>query len=143
MKIIIHNNDSFKMHIKSIDEVIKQLTKDGKTCVLELKEYNDKRTLSSNALYWLWMSQMASYFSKNHTRFTKDNMHDLMRHKFLGYEDKVIGDTHIKGQLVSSSSLTTTKMYFYMSQIDAWAADHGCLLFHPSDGEYMKYKECV
>lgn len=102
------------------------------------------RSLSQNALYWAWMGEMAVSFTKR-TRdgdgWSKDDMHDLMRHKFLGYEDKVIGNTELKPVLKSTSQLDRGEMQHLMEQIDAFAAEHGVLLPHPADSEYMKLME--
>lgn len=105
--------------------------------------WRDRRSVNSNALYWSWLTLLAAHFSRSGTTYSKDDMHDLMRHKFLGYEDRVIGNTEIRQQLASTSKLDTTQMYHYMSQIDAWGADHGCLLPRPEDEQYEKYREAA
>jgi hypothetical protein len=107
------------------------------------EEWKDKRSLNANNLYWQWLTIMAEYFSRGGKKFSKDDMHDLMRHQFLGYEDKVIGSTVIAQQLASTADLDTSQMYHYMSKIDAWSADHGCLLPHPADSEYSTYREAA
>ena len=101
------------------------------------------RTRSQLNLYWQWMSQLATGFSRAGSVYSKDDMHDLMRHKFLGYEEKVIGHTKIKDQLksVADGKIGKARMSEYMHQIDSWAADHGILLPSPELNEYTKYKE--
>lgn len=102
-----------------------------------LQQHQPRRTLPMNALYWEWLTQMAKHFSRNAGPFSKDDMHDLMRHQHLGYaEAKTIGKTEIPRQLRSSADLTKGEMLEYMQRIDAWAADHGCLLVRPEDAEY-------
>jgi len=103
--------------------------------------WRDKRSLNANALYWQWLTVMAEHFSRGGKKFSKEDMHDLMRHQFLGYEDKVIGQTVIGHQLASTAGLDTGQMYHYMKRIDAWAADHGCLLPRPEDCEYERWRK--
>jgi len=103
--------------------------------------WRDRRSLNANALYWQWLTVMAEYFSRKGNKFTKDDMHDLMRHQFLGYEDRAVGSTVISRQLASTSNLDVGQMCHYMTKIDAWAADHRCLLPHPEDSEYSRYRE--
>lgn len=102
-----------------------------------IRRHEAKRTLPMNALWWLWMDQMAKHFSAKAGPFTKDSMHELMKHQFLGYDDAhIIGKTEIPPQLRSTSKLTKGEMLRFMQQVDAWAADHGCLLQRPEDNEY-------
>lgn len=107
------------------------------------EEWRDQRSINANNLYWQWLTLMAKHFSKGDNQFTKEDMHDLMRHRFLGYVDRKIGRTEIKQQLASTASLDTAQMYHYMCKVDAWAADHGILLPRPEDAEYAKYREAA
>lgn len=101
------------------------------------------RSISQNGLYWMWMGQLAESFNARSKdgQWSKDDMHDLMRHKFLGYESKTIGKTELKDILRSTTKLQKGEMHHYMTQIDAWAVDVGVFLTHPEDSEYMKLME--
>ena len=110
---------------------------------IEIKEHKAKRSLSQNALYWVWLDYMAKHFSKKVPSCTDEQMHDLMRHKFLGYEDKTIGRTEIKGQLASTKKLEVAAMSEYMMKIEAWAAEHGCLLPVVACKAYQDYREAA
>lgn len=105
------------------------------------EQYKDPRTRSQNNLYWMWLEEMANYYSTRNQQHTKDDMHDLMRHKFLGYNDKLIGNTWIRGQLVSTTDLKKDGMSEYMHKIEQWNTDNGLLLTIPAENEYMKYRE--
>ena len=106
-----------------------------------VREYKAKRSLPSNNLYWSWLNELAKYFSKKGGAFNKDDMHDLMRHQFLGYEDKKVGSTSIPQQLKTTTGLSVSKMHVYMLQIDLWATEHGCYLPRPEHSDYEKYRE--
>ena len=108
---------------------------------VEIKPYKPKRKLSQNNLYWSWLTTLAKHFSKKAPPYHAEQMHDLMRHKFLGYENQIIGSTEIKGQLISTASLESPAMSEYMTKIEAWAADMGCLLPVLACKEYENYRE--
>ena len=121
-----------------IDAATRMLLKDGPV-VITCDRHREKRSTSANALYWTWLTTLAKHFSRKGNVFTKDDMHDLMRHRFLGYEAKTIGKTEIQPQLKSTAELDTAQMLEFMQKIDSWALDHGCLLPRPEDNEYENY----
>ena len=100
------------------------------------KPYKSKRSLDQNALMWAWLTHMAKHFSSKAGTFTQDDMHDLMRHKFLGYDERKIGNTELPPQLKSTTKQNVGEMHHYLSQIDMWAATCGCLLPRPEDSIY-------
>ena len=109
--------------------------------MISYEPYKDPRTRSQNNLYWLWLEEMAHFYTTPTSHFSKDDMHDLMRHKFLGYEDRKIGLTEITHQLISTTTLKKHDMSEYMHQIEAWNIDNGLRVTIPADNEYMKYRE--
>lgn len=99
------------------------------------------KSVSQNNLFWMWMTEMANYFaSKGVENSTKDQMHDLMCHKFLGNITLTVGKTEIT-RLKSLRDLDKGDMLHFMRQIDEWSADHGLLLTHPEDSEYQRLTE--
>lgn len=119
---------------------VQGLIETGKRYRITIAEF-DKRSTPQNDLYWQWLTQMAKYFSRKGAKYSKEEMHDLMRHLNLGYVEKKIGNTELKPQLRSTTDMTKKEMSEYMLKIEAWAADHGCLLPHPEDNEFTKYRE--
>jgi hypothetical protein len=101
-----------------------------------IKPHKSARSLSQNALMWQWLTHMAHHFSGKAGSFDKEDMHDLMRHKFLGYDERKIGNTELPPQLKSTADLDVAEMHHYLSQIDMWAASCGCLLPRPEDSVY-------
>jgi len=109
---------------------------------IEVKPTNERRSLDQNALFWKWMEELSKYFTNRGHPLTKQDAHDLMCHEFLGYQTKVLGKTKIV-QLVTTTSpkkMEMTDFCHFMDQIDAWAADKGCLLPTPADTAYAEYK---
>ena len=117
------------------------------------KHWNPKRSLNANALYWVWLDQLAQFFTDKERQLARrkseytavvydsDDMHDMMRHQFLGYENRRIRNTEIKEQLRSTTKLNSTEFCDYMTKMDSWAVSHGCFLTRPEDSEYARYLE--
>ena len=101
-----------------------------------IKPHKSSRSLDQNSLMWIWLTHMAKHFSSKSGTFTQDDMHDLMRHKFLGYDERKIGNTELPPQLKSTTKQNVGEMHHYLSQIDMWAATCGCLLPRPEDSIY-------
>lgn len=108
--------------------------------VLKPSKYTNPRSLSQNALLHVWFGTMSEHFSKK-VDTNAEQMKALMKYKFLGTEDVVVGKTVIEGQLRQTSRLTKGEMTQFMDQIHEWAADHGVNLPIPQDSEYMKLRE--
>lgn len=101
------------------------------------------RTIPQNKTYWMWLDEIAQYINdRNKTDFTADDMHDRMRHQFLGYTvEKQVGSVTIPSQLLSTTDLTKGEMFHYMNQIDMYCANSlGLLLTTPGDSMYAKMK---
>lgn len=147
IKVRIGNNSphaEFTKQVWFITEQIRELCKD-KDVMVEISEYAPKRSISANDLYWKWLTDMAYQFSAKYTGliYSKDDMHDLMRHKFLGYlPAKQLGKTVIPQSLKSTRDLSKGEMCHYLNQIDMWAASVGCLLPRPEDSDYEEYLKC-
>lgn len=108
--------------------------------VIKPGKYTNPRSLSQNALVHTWFNTMAKHFSKK-VEVDAEQMKLLMKNKFLGTEDVVVGSTVIEGQLKRTSKLTKGEMTFFMNQVHEWAADHGVNLPIPADSEYMRLME--
>lgn len=108
---------------------------------IRVKIREEGRSIDQNGLYWQWLTILAKYFSKGSAEYSKDDIHDICRHKFLGYEDRKIGNTEIRAQLKSTARLDKGEMHHYLTQVDNWAVEMGCLLPHPEDSQYAQYRE--
>lgn len=132
MQIVISDDEQRR---RAIDAVMRCNL--DRPMMMTLALHEPRRTLSMNALWWMWMQELAVYFSAKAGPFSKDDIHDLMKHQFLGYDEpRTIGKTEIPRQLRSTAKLSKGEMLHLMQQVDAWAADHGCLLARPEDAEY-------
>jgi hypothetical protein len=139
-------SDSIKQTVTS-DQAAQQcyrdmvaMIKDHGYCVVTIKA--GSRSLEQNALYWEWLTVIADAVNhKNGQNFSKDEIHDHMRVKYLGQtEAKSIGSVTVPPQLKSTKKLTKGEMFFYMQQIEEWAIGAGIILPHPDDNEYYRIK---
>lgn len=118
-----------------------QMMQEHGYCTVTIKA--GSRSLSQNDLYWMWLDEMCEHVKeKLGAEYSKEEMHDSMRHAFLGYDEpRTIGKITVKPQLKSTTKLTVGEMYFYMNKIDMYAAQSlGLYLTRPSDCQYEKLK---
>ena len=103
---------------------------------IEIKRGN--RSLSQNALYWMWIKDITKFINDHKgTDFTDDEIHQKMKHDFLGYDQpKTVGSAQIPAQLKSTSKLTKGEMHHFMFQVDQWAASISLYLPRPEDCQY-------
>ena len=104
---------------------------------LQPKKYTNPRSLSQNALLHVWFDTMAQHFSSK-VDTNAEQMKALMKMKFLGTADIIVGNTVIPNQLRSTSKLSKGEMVEFMDQIHEWAVDHGVVLPIPEHSEYAK-----
>jgi hypothetical protein len=144
----VHNTQVFTSKEQLLEEGAKMLKRIGAfwnfdtKLEISYKHFEAKRTRSQLGLYRIWLRHMADYFSIKGAQYTDDDMHDLCRHKFLGYEDKVIGQTEITQQLKSTAEgkIGKAEMSEYMHKIEVWCTELGCYLPYPEDNEYTHYR---
>lgn len=139
---------------KFLDEMLSKIYESCDRAEVSVKPYKPKRSLSANALYWMWIDQMTDKLQSKGMTITvtdektgeeknklieKDDTHDLMREKFLGYEIKVTRRVNIR-TLVSTTSLNKSEFCHYMEQVYHFANEYLSLVLPtPLDSEYQEY----
>ena len=117
---------------------------------LEWKPYKESRSLSQNALMWMWntevVTQLKAKWPRQYEGWTPETIHDLQKHTFLGYEDKVMIDIVTKERttksvLKSTTNLDTGEMTFFMDLVYQYWAEKGIFLSIPESCEYQKLRE--
>lgn len=114
---------------------------------IEWKEWRDIRSLSQNAFQHVIYDEISAYLiSRGRTDCTRKWVKDMLKNKFLGWEEKEFvdiktGERIVKEVLRSTSDLDVGDAVHYTDQIIAWANDIGCRIKIPSNSDYMKYKE--
>jgi len=107
-----------KLKIDFLDEerFVEDLVKlEGKDIIFTLKENKDYRTNAQNKLWWKYMQILSTDLG-----FTKDEMHDLCKIKFLKrerYEDGIKVE-----YLKSTAQLTKKEFKKLVDDVIIWAA---------------------
>ena len=111
-----------------------------RTITYTIKKEGGGRTISQNALFWMWCNDLAKHFFKVEkvTEQQKQDIHDILCHKFLGYETKKINSTEIHSlrTLTWPKKLSIGEQSDMLDKINAWAIEHGCMLPIPDNSEY-------
>ena len=104
--------------------------------VIEIMEDKDSRSTKQNRLYWEWIKVLGA-----ETGYTKDEMHMILRDKFLGYNEVTTKKDVIK-ELRSTTKLNMGEFKDYLEQIDIFSSEYGIVLPRPEDLylESMGYK---
>lgn len=95
----------------------------------------------------MWCGEISEYLKRRGKSFaTPEWVKSAMKHTYLGYEDVervdvVNGERVTVKELRRTSNLDTGAMNYFMSQVESWSANIGCLLTIPGDSEYKRIKE--
>lgn len=131
MDAILVKKDGVVSMNKSFDYLCSTL-KNG-VYTLSIKRKVEPRTLSQNALMWLWFTCM-----EEHTGTPKDDFHCYYKDKFLKR------DIFLNGKMVTVSGdtkvLNTIQMTKFLNQVQAdAAAEFGIILPLPADRFYQEF----
>lgn len=107
------------------------------TYVLTLKRKQQRRSISQNALMWLWFSAIAEAWTEaTDTAFTTQDVHDAY---CLQYLPKNTPKGRVAG---STSSLTTEQMTEFLNRVQADAtAEYGITLPNPEEQYFEAWCE--
>lgn len=102
--------------------------------VLSIEPYRKKRTLSQLALLWVRHAEVSQAVA-DYTGYSAEDIHDIVKRKFLKPRIVEIGDTVV--ERYSTKGLTVTEMADFMTKIEAWASSElGLILATPEDRMY-------
>lgn len=109
-----------------------------------IKKKTKPRSLSQNALYWVWLRSVGNCFAEMTgdefwcTKEGQDNLNNRYAQKFLSYPREVNG--RMEYVTKSTTSLTTAEMSAYMEKIKAdVATEFGMVLPLPQDRYYSAF----
>ncbi|CDM88201.1 YbcN family protein [Xenorhabdus bovienii] len=110
-----------------------------------IKPWKNTRSLSQNATAHMWFGEISRFLKSNGAKFSPDEVKEMMKHTFLGYEvvERVDARTQEPERvrtLRQTSKLDTGEMFRFMEQVEQWAAGMGYFVTIPDDSEYMKLK---
>lgn len=102
----------------------------------EIKLQREKRSISQNSLYWLWLACL-----QDETGSYKDDLHECFKIKFLPYKTKEVLGEEVR-VVQSTTSLDTKEMASYLEHIKIFAqAELGCMLPRPEDLGWEQFYE--
>lgn len=122
-----------ELQARNVGAMVSRLSPAAGPWEVTVRKWSKKRTNPQNALYWQWLTIICA-----DTGYTKDDLHDALREKFLPWEDVLVaGITRRKLTSTASADFKTTDMAVYMTSIDQWAqSELGIILPHPEDAHY-------
>jgi len=136
---LIKNPLEIKDRVKAFERYLQDEWNWDKPVAWKLEEYKPKRSLSQNDLFHVWVRDMHNHFKKNGGfTGTEEDLKLMIKYKFLGTEDVIVGKTTVPNQVRATSSLDRGEMLYFMEQVEAWCIDLGVKLTKPQHSEYYK-----
>jgi len=91
---------------------------------LEIKPYKRKRTVSQNSRYWAILTEIAQQLKPNDQEYSPETWHEYFKAKMIG-KDTILIDGEAEVIAKSSANLEVQEFTDYMTQVEAWAIEHG------------------
>lgn len=117
--------------------------------VVEFKDF-DKRSLSQNALFHMWVTEIVYFFIKHGkpefnsgAKMNLNNMKDNLKETFLGYQEKETinlstGEVKVSSQLRHTSELDKGEFTHFLRLVEEWAVNTHISLTLPVESEYYE-----
>ena len=155
MKDVIKRLVSSEQTIEMCYQDMKRMLNEHGFIQFEIKRGH--RSLSQNALYWIWMPYITKYL--NDTKpplvdedtgeefypedYTEYEAHVIVKKLFLGVEPAIMkGDeVFVSDQVRSTKKLTKGEMHDFMQKIHHWMVSRDVYLPLPEDSQYMQLRE--
>uniref|UniRef100_A0A3B0M322 NinB protein n=1 Tax=Arsenophonus endosymbiont of Trialeurodes vaporariorum TaxID=235567 RepID=A0A3B0M322_9GAMM len=80
-KLLFHESTK-----QSVWQTLKAVLATNQPHQLIIKPYRKTRSLSHNPLFHLWTSEISKYLCANNANFTAEQVKEMLKHTFLGYE---------------------------------------------------------
>ena len=107
-KIVFNNKAKFLNRVAKFDE--------GTIIIISINEAKDVRTNQQNKLWWTWMQIIGESIG-----YSKNEIHDIMKYKFLLREEVIDGETH---QYIKSTTTLSKEDFSKITQdVFFWAND--------------------
>ena len=103
---------------------------EGKRVELTIERQKSKRSISQNAYYWVLVGILSE-----HTGFTKEEMHDVLKFKFLKVP-VIIGDEEVY-TAKSTTKLSKSEFMDFIAELQIWASET-LNVYLPDPNEQLK-----
>lgn len=130
---------------RTLDECLRFLPNGDYAVIVESEEQwrrRNPRTLSQNALFYVWCGHIANVFNQEYgdDGWNKDNVHDFFCDMFR--YPVALPDGSVIDKAVETSKLNKKQMTAFMNKIQSYmATEHGVSVPLPDDDKYADFKE--
>ena len=90
----------------------------SKAWEVEVKPFAFNRSTEQNKMYWALIAELGSFLG-----YEEQEMHELMKYKFLSYKQEMLGDELVV--IPSTSKLTIKEFVEYLSKVERFASELG------------------
>ena len=99
----------------------------------DLKPWKSTRSQEQNALYWGRLTEISEQIYPEGKQYSPEVWHEWMKAQFLGKTVIVVdGEPHIVPK--TTTTLKTVDFADYLTQVEAWGAEHGVLFSDKREG---------
>jgi len=127
----------------AVGEALSEGLRSGQYYRIRVEPWQEKRSLSQNALFHVWMRQLSEFLiARGRPNCSPDWCKDAMKFTFLGFEETEFVDVKTGARIVRetlkhTSKLKTGDMFNFMTNVQAWCLDIGCFLNIPESSEFF------
>ena len=115
---ILRNKDIAQRMVDYIKAVAGPAAKSGRPIVVEIGEYQAKRSTQANARYWALLEEISGQAYVDGKRFSREAWHTYFREQYAPKEDGPAGLTPM-----STSQMDKETFQRYTTQIEVYAAE--------------------
>ena len=130
---------------RTLDECLRFLPNGDYAVTVETEEQwkrRNPRTLSQNALFYVWCGYIANVFNQTYgdDHWNKDNVHDLFCEMYK--QPVVLPNGQVIDKWIETSKLNKKQMTAFMNKIQSYmATEHGVSVPLPDDDKFADFKE--
>ena len=105
---------------EELEHAVKQIGKldADKAWDIEVKKFAFNRSVEQNKRYWALVTELGSFLG-----YEEQEMHELMKYKFLSYKQEMLGDEMVV--VPSTSKLNIKEFVEYLSKVERFAVSLG------------------
>ena len=129
---------------RTLDQCCAFLPNGDYVATIETKAQWEKkrpRTVSQNALLWIWFQDIANFFNTTYgnSGWNKQSVHDLFCEMFKTIE--ILPNGQIVNKWVETSKLNKKQMTDFMNKVQEYmATEHGATVPLPDDDKYKDFQ---
>lgn len=94
---------------------------------IAVREHKTKRTLDQNKRYHAVCKEISEQLYAEGRPYDPDTLKEYFKRLFIGTTEAVLPDGKTVQYGISTTTLSVGEFADYMTQIDAWAAEHGVI----------------